>query len=549
MDPHPSDINAVSVPLRRPLQVALNVLALFFLFSAFVIPNRLSWIGWWSWTYFPLEIVVVGLLLLVPGRNGLILRCLAAALLAAGIVFRIADMSAFMVFARPFNPVLDTYLLSAGMNLLNSSIGRIGALLVALLLVLLVVLIVVLSWLALGRVQRMLQKAPRAYGVALLAGLVVWMGLSFSGWPGASRYFYDQLAMHVRHTMTSFAELREFREVVNVDAYADVPGDALFGTLRGKDVLVVFVESYGRIVLDSDDYAPHIKPVLEQATATLAAQGYQSRSGFLTSPTVGGISWLAHGTALSGLWIDSQIRYDSLMISERPSLVRLFNRAGWRTIGVMPAITLAWPEGQYYGYDKIYAAVELNYQGLPFNYVTMPDQFTMARFQQEERTHDPRTSSPRTTVMAEIALISSHAPWVPIPEVIDWNAVGDGSVFYAQASSGEAPEVMWQDKDKVLKGYRDSIAYVLNMLVSYVTTFGDDNLVVMIIGDHQPMPYVTDESENKDVLVHMIARDPGVMEAITHWQWSDGMLPEDDAPVWRMDAVRDNFIEAFSFSQ
>jgi hypothetical protein len=52
---------------------------------------------------------------------------------------------------------------------------------------------------------------------------------------------------------------------------------------------------------------------------------------------------------MSGLWIDSQLRYDALMMSQRPSLIRLFQRAGWRTVGVMPAITLAWPEGQYFG--------------------------------------------------------------------------------------------------------------------------------------------------------------------------------------------------------
>ncbi|MGB4246942.1 MAG: hypothetical protein WBJ75_04400 [Pseudohongiellaceae bacterium] len=545
MDLHLPDSNA-SRPSLRPLQVTLNVLAVFFLFSVFVIPNRLSWVTPMSWAYFPLEALLIGLLLLVPGRGGLMIRWFLAVLLGAGLIFRIADMSAFLVFARPFNPVLDTYLLSDGLNLLSSSIGWIGAMLVAVLLALLAVGILLLSWWALGRVRGVLQLAPKASGVALLAGLVLWSGLSFAGWPRASHYFHDQLVMHASNTVRSFAELREFSEVVNVDYYEDVPGEELFGDLRGKDVLVVFVESYGRIVLDSDDYAPFIKPVLEQSTAALAAAGYQSRSGFLTSPTVGGISWLAHATSLSGLWIDSQIRYDSLMVSERPSLVRLFNRAGWRTIGVMPAITLAWPEGQYFGYDKIYAAEELDYQGLPFNYVTMPDQFTMSRFQQEERSATSRTLEPRKPVMAEIALISSHAPWVPIPEVIDWNAVDDGSVFNAQATSGEPPEVMWQDKSKVLKGYRDSIAYVMEMLTSYVLTYGDDNLVVMVIGDHQPMPYVTNESENKDVLIHLIARDPAVMDAIEHWEWSEGMLPADDAPVWRMDAVRDNFIEAFS---
>jgi hypothetical protein len=413
---------------------------------------------------------------------------------------------------------------------------------VSILLAALAVAIILLSWFALGRARALLLLAPpRRVGAVLLAGVVLWTGLFFAGVPRVSRYFYDQLAMHVANTRTSLAELRSFREVVNIDAYANVPGESLFGALRGKDVLVVFVESYGRIVIDSDHYAPFIRPALQQATAALESQGFEARSGFLTSPTVGGISWLAHGTALSGMWIDSQIRYDSLMISERPSLVRLFNRAGWRTLGIMPAITMAWPEGQYFGYDHVYDARELAYQGKPFNYVTMPDQFTLAQFQKLER-----TPGPRTPVMAEIALISSHAPWTPVPQLIDWSAVRDGSEFNEQATSDDPPEVVWQDRQRVLEHYRGTVDYVVQTLVSFATTFGDENLVMLILGDHQPMPYVTDETENRDVLVHLIAKDPKVLEAVADWQWTDGMLPADDAPVWRMDEVRDKFIEAFS---
>ena len=544
---HPTDSHArtnteTAATSRKPWQIALTVLALAFLFAAFVVPNRLSWVTPLSFAYLPLEVFVFGLLLLVPGRSGLIIRWLAALLLGAGVIFRIGDMSAFMVFARPFNPVLDTYLLADGFHLLTTSIGWLGAVVVSILLAALAVAIILLSWFALGRARALLLLAPpRRVGAVLLAGVVLWTGLFFAGVPRVSRYFYDQLAMHVANTRTSLAELRSFREVVNIDAYANVPGESLFGALRGKDVLVVFVESYGRIVIDSDHYAPFIRPALQQATAALESQGFEARSGFLTSPTVGGISWLAHGTALSGMWIDSQIRYDSLMISERPSLVRLFNRAGWRTLGIMPAITMAWPEGQYFGYDHVYDARELAYQGKPFNYVTMPDQFTLAQFQKLER-----TPGPRTPVMAEIALISSHAPWTPVPQLIDWSAVRDGSEFNEQATSDDPPEVVWQDRQRVLEHYRGTVDYVVQTLVSFATTFGDENLVMLILGDHQPMPYVTDETENRDVLVHLIAKDPKVLEAVADWQWTDGMLPADDAPVWRMDEVRDKFIEAFS---
>src|SRR5690606_4076998 len=184
---------------------------------------------------------------------------------------------------------------------------------------------------------------------------------------------------------------------------ADIP---LFERLQGKDVVVVFVESYGRTALEHPLFAPTLNSVLERAETSLDEAGFATRSAWLRSPTVGGLSWLAHATALSGLWIDSQLRHDSLLRSERPTLNRLFQQAGWRTVGVMPAITMPWPEGSYYGYDQFYAAADLGYRGAPFNWVTMPDQYVLSAFQQLER-----NTHPRTPVMAEIALISSHAPW------------------------------------------------------------------------------------------------------------------------------------------
>lgn len=524
-----------------PLQLLLTFAAFGFVFLAMVIPNRITWLDAMSFAYLPLEIFILGFALLVPGFAGKLLRVFLALVLAAGIVFRIADMVAFQVFSRPFNPVFDTYLLADGFHFLQSSVGQAGAIGAAIFAATLAVAIVVLAFLVLVRLHKVLRHAPTISGSVLLVGLIIWVGLSVAGWSRASRYFYDQFAMHVESTLISIADLRDFKEVVNIDAYADVPGDTLFGALAGKDVLVVFIESYGRTLVDKAEYAEYFRPSLQAATQELTDAGYLSRSGFLTSPTVGGISWLAHGTALSGLWIDSQVRYDSLMMSERPSLVRLFQRAGWRTVGVMPAISLAWPEGDYFGYDQLYTAPDLEYRGEPYNYVTMPDQFTLAQFQKFERSRVQREP-----IMAEIALLSSHAPWTPVPSLVPWESVGDGTIFNEEATSGDPADVVWQDRDRVLKQFRECVEYVIDSLVSFAETYGDEDLVILIIGDHQPMPYVTDNTENRDVLTHIIARDPAVMAAIDQWQWSEGMLPADDAPVWRMDTVRDRFIEAFS---
>ena len=107
--------------------------------------------------------------------------------------------------------------------------------------------------------------------------------------------------------------------------------------LRGKDVLVVFVESYGQVAVEDPDIAPGVTAVLRSGTTRLARAGLEARSAFLDSPIFGGGSWLAHATLQSGLWIDSQPRYDQLLASDRLTLSGAFGQAGWRTVGVNPA--------------------------------------------------------------------------------------------------------------------------------------------------------------------------------------------------------------------
>ena len=482
------------------------------------------------------------LVLLIPGVTGKFLRWGAAVCLAAGMIFKLADMATYQVFARPFNPIFDAYLLVNGMHLLNGALGKFKALIFLLLLVAFAVSLILLTFWALGRIASALGSAPRYANKILLAGFVLASVFLWLGWERVVVRFSDLMATHWSDTLASLHELKNFRQQVDLDTATKISNEHLFTKLKGKDVLLVFIESYGRTVLERPEFAEHMQPLLQTANEKLNANGFSARSAYLTSPTFGGLSWLAHGTTLSGLWINSQVRYDGLIMSQRESLNRLFKRAGWRTAAVMPAISMAWPEGKYFGYDQIYAARDLGYKGKPFNWVTMPDQYTLAAFQARERQpgHAP--------VMTEIALISSHAPWTPVPRLVDWNQVGDGRIFNSQAESGDAPDVVWQDTDRIRDQYRQSIEYALSTLVSYATTYGDDNLVILALGDHQPAPIVTGSTQNRDVIVHLIARDPKIMEAVTEWKWSDGMLPAAKAPVWRMDEVRDRLIETFSSS-
>ena len=105
---------------------------------------------------------------------------------------------------------------------------------------------------------------------------------------------------------------------------------------------------------------------------------------------------------LSGLWLENQLRYDLLLASGRTTLVDDFEAAGYRTAALMPAITLAWPEGERFGYEQIFAHADIDYAGPPLNWVTMPDQFTWSFLENRiRRSDDPRP------LFAELGLINA----------------------------------------------------------------------------------------------------------------------------------------------
>jgi hypothetical protein len=327
----------------------------------------------------------------------------------------------------------------------------------------------------------------------------------------------------------------------DADAFENTPATELLTALEGKDVIIAFVESYGRDAVEDPEFASQVGALLDAGDRRLSAVGFASRSAFLTSPTAGGSSWLAHATLLSGSWIDNQQRYDDFASSHRLTLTRAFSRAGWRTVGVMPGNDSAWTQSASLGYHQVYGATEMGYQGPRFSWATMPDQYTLAQFERTERS--PRNRQP---VMAEITLVSSHAPWEPIPRLVEWKNIGDGSIFDTMAAAGAPPEaILTRNPARVRAAYRTSIEYSLGSLISYVETYGDDNLVLIMLGDHQPSPIVTGQGAGRDVPISIVARNQAVFERISPWGWQKGLKPGPQAPVWRMDAFRDRFLTAY----
>jgi len=412
--------------------------------------------------------------------------------------------------------------------------------------VLLALALPVLMVLAVLRLSRLVLRHPRPAGRAVAGLGVLWALLAVLGvqfvpdLPVASGSASVLAFDNANRIRTGLHDQRAFAQETAVDAFRNTPGNQLLTGLRGKDVMFTFVESYGRSAIEDPALAPQVDAVLSAGTRTLKAAGFAARSGFLTSPTAGGGSWLAHSTLLSGVWINSQQRYNNLVTTDRLTLNQTFGRAGWRTVAVMPGLTRAWPEGAFYGDDRIYGQRDLDYHGPHFAWAPMPDQFALAAFQRLERSNPNHAP-----VMAEIPLISSHAPWAPIPSMVDWNDLGNGSIFDPMPAAGLKAGEVWRDAAKVRTEYGRSIQYTLSTLISYVQKYGDKNLVLVFLGDHQPAPIVTGTGASRDVPITIVAKDPAVLNRISGWGWTDGLKPDPKAPVWPMSDFRDRFLTAF----
>ena len=73
----------------------------------------------------------------------------------------------------------------------------------------------------------------------------------------------------------------------------------------------MFVESYGQMAVQGTSFSPPIDQIVDNGTQQLEADGFSSRSAWITSSTFGGGSWLAHATLESGTWVNSPGRYSN----------------------------------------------------------------------------------------------------------------------------------------------------------------------------------------------------------------------------------------------
>ena len=469
-------------------------------------------------------------------------RSALAAVLVFAVIARYADVTSHALLGRSVNLYWDGQHLWQVLRMAGAEQAW-GKDLAALAGVVLIVFVLHrLSGLLLGGIIRGLSHPPAASAASAVAAMAmaIWLIGPRVGLP-VHRVYAEPVSATVLRQATAMARSLSAEQLESL-----LPSSPAFDTdlsaLGGADVLVLFLEAYGAITFDMPQIAGALAPAREKLGTAIAASGRSVVSARVVSPTFGGASWLAHAALLSGIDTRDPDIYAALLRSRRPSMVSHFAAHGYRTVAWVPGIQRPWPEGRFWRFDRYGELDSMGYAGIPFGYWQVPDQAAMALLARDElRSTRERSGEKPRFVMFPI--VSTHAPFVPVaPVKKDWAALtGPGAYTAAERDAALAQPEDWTQP---VPQYIGAFRYTLGWLSSFLAERASPDLVLVVIGDHQPIGAVTGPGAPWDVPVHVISRNALLMERLRAEGFVDGQRPA-ERPLGPMKALTSVLVKAF----
>jgi hypothetical protein len=289
--------------------------------------------------------------------------------------------------------------------------------------------------------------------------------------------------------------------------------------VKNADVYLIFLESYGAVTFDRPEFARGLTAPRAAFEKAIHDTGRDVVSTFVESPTFGGNSWLAHISLMSGIEVRDPDVNAMLMAQKRETIVTNFKREGYRTVALMPGLWQAWPEGRFYGFDEIYGGERLKYDGPEFGWFDIPDEYALAKFDALEASRSARPS-----IFMFFPTISTHTPFRPTPPYQpDWKRMLTDQPF----DQPDLDRSFDQTADWLNLGpsYVDAMTYTYTTLSGYLRANAGRDVVMILLGDHQPPALVSGEGAPWDVPVHVIASRREVLDALVAKGFRRGLTP------------------------
>lgn len=380
--------------------------------------------------------------------------------------------------------------------------------------------------------------ARRASWGLLAASLLVWSLRPLSTRPWE--------ALYARPTSTVFAKQLGYLQEARAFAGQTFPSTAWsreaysadLSGLGGAHVFLIFLESYGATLIDDEHHYRSLAPRFHLFEERLAQNGFAFASSKVLSPTFAGGSWRAHATVLSGIRIANEHFYNTLLASDRKTLVHLLKAEGYRTLSAEPGIQRDWPEGRFFDFDKVYDAQGLDYRGLTIGWWKIPDQYTLYKLYKDE------IAQARGPLFVKFSLIMSHIPYFPVPPYVeDWSRFDDGTAFAASMPSIAADD--YRDLAELSTRYVHAFLYELDILESFIVDFLPKNSLIIVCGDHQPPKLATHDNDSWAVPMQLISHRPELVEPFSRYGFRPGLVPHHPTGL-SMEEFLPAFLEVFA---
>lgn len=511
-------------------------------------------IRWHGAVSVELAVCVLAMALAYPRFGSLSRRTLAclSAIWVALVIVRYADVTAPALYGRPVNLFWDMRHVSA----VAAMLARVASWWLVLLIIAATILIPfvlyqVIRW-ALRRVNEGMsgRTERRVLGALAVVAIVLFAaGRVYS----VSGFYDDESALASAFPVpVTQSLLRQTRLLVTEmtgrsgTVLGQSPAMAVsLANVQGADVLLIFIESYGAVSWEHPDLAGPNARARANFETDVHDTGRDVVSAFVESPTFGGNSWLAHISLLTGLEIRDEDANVLLMRQKRDTLISTFARRGYRTIAMMPGLQQSWPEGIFYGFNAIYDGEHLDYKGPPFGWWTIPDQFVAARLDAAEI--EPRSRAP---LFVFFPTTGTHTPFTPTaPYQPDWQRMLTPHPY----EEDDLLHAWSQQPDWMNLGpsYARALGATYTWIGGLLRKRADRDLVMILIGDHQPPALVSGEGATWDVPVHVIANRTtraAVLDALRAHGFRNGLRPQ-RPKLSRMHELVPILLDAFSGSE
>lgn len=284
------------------------------------------------------------------------------------------------------------------------------------------------------------------------------------------------------------------------------------------NIYLFIIESYGLSALRLNE---NIIKYFEEIPSEINKKNFYS--GILESPVFGGQSWMAYASLNCGLHIDNQLKFKAMFRSQIKCLPEIFNDMGYYTGEMKPGTTkpILTEEKNKYKFNQSIIATHLNYQGPPFGWGSIPDEYSLARF-----FLDFFPKIPLGPKFFQFFLVSTHAPWTHTLPLLGLNE--ETIENYGQNYSGLRRKTLGETDE----AYTKSILYDLALIKLAIKKFMQADDLVIILGDHPPNRLVTNFYQRNLVPIHLMA--PPHLDKLSDF-FSKGLIPEISRPPMKME--------------